>query len=161
MSLENTCCRRQGSEEVSLMSRKACPDSDYVLPVKTTITQSSGPMEYSRSTNLPIEVFADLLSTSDDPTLMSSYKVISRLHDNEHKPVEWGGPPRIKWWRPVTKIYDLRFCDLREEIKLVERMACILRDFEAHQLEVDEQLGVVEEQEEDWDPQDELMDVER
>ncbi|VDP55342.1 unnamed protein product [Heligmosomoides polygyrus] len=46
----------------------------------------------------------------------------------------------------------------REEIKL----ASILKDFEARQLEVDEdeQLEVVEE-EEDWDPQYELMDVER
>ncbi|VDO21280.1 unnamed protein product [Heligmosomoides polygyrus] len=50
----------------------------------------------------------------------------------------------------------------REEIKLGERMASILKDFEARQLEVDEgkQLEVVEEEEEDWDPQDELMDVE-
>ncbi|VDO94420.1 unnamed protein product [Heligmosomoides polygyrus] len=50
----------------------------------------------------------------------------------------------------------------REEIKLAERMASILKDFEARQLKVDEdeQLEVVEE-EEDWDPQDELMDVER
>ncbi|VDP15842.1 unnamed protein product [Heligmosomoides polygyrus] len=49
----------------------------------------------------------------------------------------------------------------REELKLAERMASILKDFEACQLEVDEdeQLEVVEE--EDWDPQDELMDVER
>ncbi|VDP50149.1 unnamed protein product [Heligmosomoides polygyrus] len=51
----------------------------------------------------------------------------------------------------------------REEIKHAERMASILKDFEACQLEVDkdEQLEVVEEEEEDWDPQDELMDVER
>ncbi|VDO74322.1 unnamed protein product [Heligmosomoides polygyrus] len=51
----------------------------------------------------------------------------------------------------------------REEIKLAERTASILKDFEAHQLETeeDEQLEVVEEQEEDWDPQDELMNVER
>ncbi|VDO89947.1 unnamed protein product [Heligmosomoides polygyrus] len=50
----------------------------------------------------------------------------------------------------------------REEIKLAERMASILKDFEARQLKVDEdeQLEVVEE-EEDWDPHDELMDVER
>ncbi|VDP14234.1 unnamed protein product [Heligmosomoides polygyrus] len=50
-----------------------------------------------------------------------------------------------------------------EEIKMAERMASILKDFEARQLEVDEgeQLEVVEEEEEDWDPQDELMDVER
>ncbi|VDO98298.1 unnamed protein product [Heligmosomoides polygyrus] len=42
-------------------------------------------------------------------------------------------------------------------------MACILKDFEARQLEVDEdeQLEVVEEEEEDWDPQDELIVVER
>ncbi|VDP11436.1 unnamed protein product [Heligmosomoides polygyrus] len=42
-------------------------------------------------------------------------------------------------------------------------MASILKDFEACQLEVDEdeQLEVVEEQEEDWYPQHELMDVER
>ncbi|VDP52804.1 unnamed protein product [Heligmosomoides polygyrus] len=42
-------------------------------------------------------------------------------------------------------------------------MASILKDFEARQLEVDEdeQLEVVEEEEEDWDAQDELMDVER
>ncbi|VDP01745.1 unnamed protein product [Heligmosomoides polygyrus] len=42
-------------------------------------------------------------------------------------------------------------------------MTSILKDFEACQLEVDkdEQLEVVEEQEEDWDPQHELMDVER
>ncbi|VDP49725.1 unnamed protein product, partial [Heligmosomoides polygyrus] len=42
-------------------------------------------------------------------------------------------------------------------------MASILKDFEARQLEVDEdeQLEVVEEEEEDWDPQNELMDVER
>ncbi|VDO99970.1 unnamed protein product [Heligmosomoides polygyrus] len=41
-------------------------------------------------------------------------------------------------------------------------MASIHKDFEARQLEVyeDEQLEVVEE-EEDWDPQDELMDVDR
>ncbi|VDP04773.1 unnamed protein product [Heligmosomoides polygyrus] len=50
----------------------------------------------------------------------------------------------------------------REEIKLAECMASILRNFEARQLNVDEgeQLEVVEE-EEDWDPHDELMDVER
>ncbi|VDP29376.1 unnamed protein product [Heligmosomoides polygyrus] len=49
----------------------------------------------------------------------------------------------------------------REETKLAERMASILKDFEARQLEVDEdeQLEVVEE--EDWNPQGELMDVER
>ncbi|VDO79301.1 unnamed protein product [Heligmosomoides polygyrus] len=37
-------------------------------------------------------------------------------------------------------------------------MASILKDFEARQLEVDEdeQLEVVEEEEEDWGPQDEL-----
>ncbi|VDP47917.1 unnamed protein product [Heligmosomoides polygyrus] len=42
-------------------------------------------------------------------------------------------------------------------------MASILKDFEARQLEVDEdeQLEVLEEEEEDWDSQDELMDVER
>ncbi|VDO72687.1 unnamed protein product [Heligmosomoides polygyrus] len=42
-------------------------------------------------------------------------------------------------------------------------MASILKDFEACQLEVneDEQLEVVEKQEEGWDPQDELIDVER
>ncbi|VDP55968.1 unnamed protein product [Heligmosomoides polygyrus] len=42
-------------------------------------------------------------------------------------------------------------------------MASILKDFEARQLEVDEgeQLEVVEQEEEDWDPQVELMDVER
>ncbi|VDO19306.1 unnamed protein product [Heligmosomoides polygyrus] len=51
----------------------------------------------------------------------------------------------------------------RKEIKLAERMPSILKDFEARQREVDEdeQLEVVEEEEEDWDPQDELMDVER
>ncbi|VDO77468.1 unnamed protein product [Heligmosomoides polygyrus] len=51
----------------------------------------------------------------------------------------------------------------REDIKLAERMASILKDFEARQLDVDEdeQLEVVEEEEEDWDPQDELMDGER
>ncbi|VDP10162.1 unnamed protein product [Heligmosomoides polygyrus] len=51
----------------------------------------------------------------------------------------------------------------REEIKLAERMDSIPKDFEARQLEVgeDEQLEVVEEEEEDWDPQDEQMDVER
>ncbi|VDP07643.1 unnamed protein product [Heligmosomoides polygyrus] len=51
----------------------------------------------------------------------------------------------------------------REEIKLAERMASILKHFEARQLEVDEgeQLEVVEEEEEEWDPQDELMDLER
>ncbi|VDO86267.1 unnamed protein product [Heligmosomoides polygyrus] len=51
----------------------------------------------------------------------------------------------------------------REEIKLAERMANILKDFEARRLEVDEdeQAEVVEEEEEDWDPQVELMDVER
>ncbi|VDP51649.1 unnamed protein product [Heligmosomoides polygyrus] len=50
-----------------------------------------------------------------------------------------------------------------EEIKLVERMASILKDFEARQLEVneDERLEVVEEDKEDWDPQDELTDVKR
>ncbi|VDP11872.1 unnamed protein product [Heligmosomoides polygyrus] len=48
----------------------------------------------------------------------------------------------------------------REEIKLAERMASILKDFEARQLEVDEyeQLEVVGEEEEDWDPQDKLME---
>ncbi|VDP07207.1 unnamed protein product [Heligmosomoides polygyrus] len=42
-------------------------------------------------------------------------------------------------------------------------MASILKDFEARQLEVDEdeQLEVVEEEEKDWDPRDELIDVER
>ncbi|VDP08990.1 unnamed protein product [Heligmosomoides polygyrus] len=42
-------------------------------------------------------------------------------------------------------------------------MASILKDFEARQLEADEdeQLEVVEEEEEDWDLQHELMDVER
>ncbi|VDP59449.1 unnamed protein product [Heligmosomoides polygyrus] len=42
-------------------------------------------------------------------------------------------------------------------------MASILKDFEACQLEVDEdeQLEVVEEEEEHWDPQDELMDEEK
>ncbi|VDO76371.1 unnamed protein product [Heligmosomoides polygyrus] len=51
----------------------------------------------------------------------------------------------------------------RKEIKLAGRMASILKDFETRQLEVDEdeQLEVVEEEEEGWDPQDELMDVER
>ncbi|VDO86585.1 unnamed protein product [Heligmosomoides polygyrus] len=51
----------------------------------------------------------------------------------------------------------------REEIKLAGRMVIILKYFEARQLEVDEdeQLEVVEEEEEDWDPQGELMDVER
>ncbi|VDP31983.1 unnamed protein product [Heligmosomoides polygyrus] len=50
----------------------------------------------------------------------------------------------------------------RKEIKLAKLMASILKDFEARQLEVDEdeQLEVVE-GEEDWDPQDELVDVER
>ncbi|VDP13438.1 unnamed protein product [Heligmosomoides polygyrus] len=40
----------------------------------------------------------------------------------------------------------------REEIKLAERTASVLKKFEARQLEVDEdeQLGVVEEEEEDW-----------
>ncbi|VDO35355.1 unnamed protein product [Heligmosomoides polygyrus] len=49
----------------------------------------------------------------------------------------------------------------REEIKLAERTASILKDFETGQLEVDEneQLEMVEEQEEDWDPKDELIDV--
>ncbi|VDO73649.1 unnamed protein product [Heligmosomoides polygyrus] len=49
----------------------------------------------------------------------------------------------------------------REEIKLAERMASILKDFEARQLGVDEDehLEVGEEKEEDWDPQDELMNV--
>ncbi|VDP06739.1 unnamed protein product [Heligmosomoides polygyrus] len=49
----------------------------------------------------------------------------------------------------------------REEIKLAERMASILKGFEAFKVEVhkDEQLEVVEE-EEYWNPQDELMDVE-
>ncbi|VDO94998.1 unnamed protein product [Heligmosomoides polygyrus] len=48
----------------------------------------------------------------------------------------------------------------REEIKLAERMVSILKDFKARQLEIDEdeQLEMVEE--EDWDPQDELTDVE-
>ncbi|VDP38978.1 unnamed protein product [Heligmosomoides polygyrus] len=48
----------------------------------------------------------------------------------------------------------------REEIKLAGRMASILKDFKARQSEVDEdeQLEVMEEEEEDWDPQDELMD---
>ncbi|VDP06317.1 unnamed protein product [Heligmosomoides polygyrus] len=47
----------------------------------------------------------------------------------------------------------------REEIKLAQRMASIFKDFEARQVEVDEveQREVVEEEEEDWDPQDELM----
>ncbi|VDO87893.1 unnamed protein product [Heligmosomoides polygyrus] len=51
----------------------------------------------------------------------------------------------------------------REENKLAERMASMLKELEACQLEVDEdeQLEVVEEEEEDWDPQDEMMDVER
>ncbi|VDO62260.1 unnamed protein product [Heligmosomoides polygyrus] len=51
----------------------------------------------------------------------------------------------------------------REEIKLAERMASVLKDFEARQLEVveDDQVEVVEEQEEDWDPQSELVYVER
>ncbi|VDP01055.1 unnamed protein product [Heligmosomoides polygyrus] len=51
----------------------------------------------------------------------------------------------------------------REEIKLTEKMTSILKDFKARQLEVgeDEQLEVVEEEVEDWDRQDELMDVER
>ncbi|VDO34018.1 unnamed protein product [Heligmosomoides polygyrus] len=51
----------------------------------------------------------------------------------------------------------------REEIKLAERMACILKDFKARQLEADEdeQLEVVKKQEEGWDSQDELIDVER
>ncbi|VDO77858.1 unnamed protein product [Heligmosomoides polygyrus] len=49
----------------------------------------------------------------------------------------------------------------REEIKLAELIANILKDFEARQLEVDEdeQLEVVEE--DDWNLQDELMDLER
>ncbi|VDP39869.1 unnamed protein product [Heligmosomoides polygyrus] len=48
-----------------------------------------------------------------------------------------------------------------KEIKLAELMGNILKDFEARQLEVDEdeQLEVVEE--DDWNPQDELMDLER
>ncbi|VDO71368.1 unnamed protein product [Heligmosomoides polygyrus] len=51
----------------------------------------------------------------------------------------------------------------REEIKLAERMASILKNFEARQLEVDEdeELEVVEKQEEGWDPQEELIAVER
>ncbi|VDO60263.1 unnamed protein product [Heligmosomoides polygyrus] len=51
----------------------------------------------------------------------------------------------------------------REEIKLAERMASIYKDLGVRQLEVEEeeQLKVVEEEEEDWDPQDELMDVHR
>ncbi|VDP28423.1 unnamed protein product [Heligmosomoides polygyrus] len=49
----------------------------------------------------------------------------------------------------------------REDIKLTERMASILWDFEARQLEADEdeQPEVVEEKEEDWDPQDELIRI--
>ncbi|VDP12802.1 unnamed protein product [Heligmosomoides polygyrus] len=49
----------------------------------------------------------------------------------------------------------------REEIKLAERMASIHKDFEARQLEVDEdeQLEVVGE-EKNLDPKDELIDVE-
>ncbi|VDP40344.1 unnamed protein product [Heligmosomoides polygyrus] len=63
----------------------------------------------------------------------------------------------LKRGPPLDKEYS------REEIKLAELMASILKDFEARQLEVDEdeQLEVVEEEEEDWDPQDELMNVER
>ncbi|VDP47873.1 unnamed protein product [Heligmosomoides polygyrus] len=47
----------------------------------------------------------------------------------------------------------------REEIKLAERLASILKDLEARQLEVDEgeKLEVVEE--EDWNPQDEMMNL--
>ncbi|VDP15712.1 unnamed protein product [Heligmosomoides polygyrus] len=63
----------------------------------------------------------------------------------------------LKCGPPLDKEYS------REETKLVERMASILKDFEARKREVDEdeQLEVVEEEEEDWDPQDELMDMKR
>ncbi|VDO91034.1 unnamed protein product [Heligmosomoides polygyrus] len=63
----------------------------------------------------------------------------------------------------MIHLLTLKCKSSREEIKLAERMASILKDFEARQLEVDEdeQLEVVEEEEEDWDPQYELMDVER
>ncbi|VDP40634.1 unnamed protein product [Heligmosomoides polygyrus] len=51
----------------------------------------------------------------------------------------------------------------KELSNLTERMASILKDFEAHHFEVDEgeQPEVVEKQEEGWDPLDELIDVER
>ncbi|VDP02024.1 unnamed protein product [Heligmosomoides polygyrus] len=69
--------------------------------------------------------------------------------------------------RVVIHLLTLKCCppldkeSLREEIKLAERMASILKGFEARQLGVDEdeQLEVVEEG--DWDKQDELIDVER
>ncbi|VDP31321.1 unnamed protein product [Heligmosomoides polygyrus] len=49
----------------------------------------------------------------------------------------------------------------REEMRLAERMASIFKEFEARQLEVDEdELLYVVEEKEDWDPQDELIDVE-
>ncbi|VDO20700.1 unnamed protein product [Heligmosomoides polygyrus] len=52
---------------------------------------------------------------------------------------------RLKYGPPLDKESS------REEIKLDERMASILKDFEARQLEVDEdeQLEVVEEEEKD------------
>ncbi|VDO32187.1 unnamed protein product [Heligmosomoides polygyrus] len=65
--------------------------------------------------------------------------------------------------RVVIHLFTLR-CGpqgaFREEIKLAERIASILRDFEARQIEADEdeQLEMVE-REEDWDPKDELIYV--
>lgn len=40
-------------------------------------------------------------------------------------------------------------------------MARTLKNFEALEVDEDEQLGVMQEREENWDPQDELIDVKR
>ncbi|VDO94297.1 unnamed protein product [Heligmosomoides polygyrus] len=82
-----------------------------------------------------------------------AHSIDRTLDGNQRKQKRSGGPPLV-----ISQGKSLK-----EEIKLAERVASILKDFEARQLEVDEdeQLQVVKEQEEDWDPQDELMDVER
>ncbi|VDP29027.1 unnamed protein product [Heligmosomoides polygyrus] len=66
-------------------------------------------------------------------------------------------PAHVEVWSTLDKDPS------REGIKLADRMASILEDFEARQREVDKnkQLEVVEEEEEDWDLQDELIDMEK
>ncbi|VDL70364.1 unnamed protein product [Nippostrongylus brasiliensis] len=51
-----------------------------------TVTRSINDFEQSTATDLPIEIFTELLKTKYDPTTQASIQeLVPRLHDNEHK----------------------------------------------------------------------------
>ncbi|WKY16636.1 hypothetical protein Q1695_001352 [Nippostrongylus brasiliensis] len=51
-----------------------------------TVTRSINDFEQSTATDLPIEIFTELLKTKYDPTTQASIQELEpRLHDNEHK----------------------------------------------------------------------------